>query len=148
MCTNQDLICIEITDNEVKIYSVLFANYSSLSSLTLTIEDIYNNTSTDSEVLSGDIVDNEHIVKEISDGIYKLNLKGAYTNGNIVNYHACAFVDTEYKCDLVNASVDGIMMHYALTKVNGCSCNCDDMKEIFETMLAEIDKTKTNCKSC
>lgn len=151
MCNSQENICIEVSEDTLTIYSNLFVDFDSLSSLTLTIDDIYNETTTIQEVLSTDILTqdtNKYIVKTLSSGIYKASLRGAYTNGDIVNYHNCVFVDVDYKCDLTNSSVDGIMMHYALTKVTGCSCNCDDMKELFEVMLSEIEKHKTNCKSC
>lgn len=151
MCSSQENICITINEAEVKLYSIFFVEYAQLSSLTLTIDDIYTGSSTNSDVLLTDIQTegtDKYIIKELASGIYRLKLRAAYTNGSVKNYHVCAFVDTEYKCDLVNSTIDGIMMHYALSKVSGCSCNCDQMKELFEAMLAEMNKQKEKCTTC
>lgn len=146
MCTEN--ICITIDGNDVTLESVLINNFSQLTTLELIVDDIYNATSTTTLITSADIVNNT-ITKELAEGIYRIKLRASYTNGNITNYHVCAFVDVTYKCDLVDTSIDGIMMHYALTKITGCSCNCDQMKEIFEAMLAEKDKEKAKpCPTC
>lgn len=151
MCSSQEKICITIDGGEVKIYSSYFVQYAQLSSLTLIIDDIYNESSTSSEVQLSDILTegaDKYILKELASGIYRISLKAHMPDDTIENYHSCAFVDTEYKCDLVNSTIDGIMMHYALNKVSGCSCNCDQMKELFEVMLAEMNKQKEKCTTC
>lgn len=145
MCTEN--ICITVDENSFTLESVLIDNFSQLTTLELIIDDIYNATSTTTLITSTDIVNNT-ITKELAEGIYRIRLRGTIPLA-VSNYHVCAFIDTSYKCDLVDTSIDGIMMHYALTKITGCSCNCDQMKEIFEAMLAEKDKEKAKpCPTC
>ena len=145
MCTEN--ICITVDGNSFTLESVLINNFSQLTTLELIIDDIYNATSTTTLITSTDIVNNT-ITKELAEGIYRIRLRGTIPLA-VSNYHVCAFIDTSYKCDLVDTSIDGIMMHYALTKITGCSCNCDQMKEIFEAMLAEKDKEKAKpCPTC
>jgi len=83
---------------------------------------------------------------DLSDGVYKIEIKGFYDDDTIATEFACIFVDCETKCKVLEAQcIEATLWHYILTQSYSCNCNCDKLQDIWDALQAKLDN---GCNGC
>jgi hypothetical protein len=111
------------------------------------------------DVPTGTITIKEFAVSTFTDGIYKIDMTIFDDEGTGVLDENCVFFDCLTKC-LVGAEIDKLlatdlknidteihMIHWGLTTASTCGCNCDEMCELYNRLIALL-QSNPECDYC
>ena len=91
---------------------------------------------------------------EILDGVYTIEISLYEPNGSLFGDTGCIFVDCETKCkvyELIKTLTNDeektqiLMKHYSLTVGSNCSCDCEDLCNIYKSLLSDLGDIDYDC---
>lgn len=93
---------------------------------------------------------------EILTGVYSFKFKVYYVDGTIKEITGCRFNDcnNEMLCKIIptisDSEYDGdIHIKYYFLNNNTCECVCDEMCELYKSIISELKlETNKNCTTC
>lgn len=135
-----------------RLYSDLITNFAGVGTLEVVVKDIVASRATGTDVETttsvdvGDIVDEGGGLKHYplttggDDGIYQVQVITRDAGGDQTDIQtACMFLDCTLRCKLLTASLQGMMLHYTLWRLQACSCDCEKLATVYEALLGELN---------
>jgi len=81
-----------------------------------------------------------------ANGVYSVTIVAVKEDDTTVTEQGCVFMDCDVKCDV--ETIEQMVLHYALTNANGCTCDCAKMYTVYEALLSKISTGTSNESDC
>lgn len=79
-------------------------------------------------------------------GIYGFSIQLTTLLGTTTVDAGCLFVDVDIRCSIPADNLEKQMLHYVLTMSQDCSCNCQQLCDIYNELTSE--DSSANCSHC
>lgn len=134
----------------------VFLNCCNKSEYFIQIDDLQNTLPEDAVYLEGNtfILNSEFFEDELVDSIYTIEITLYEDNGSSYGDTGCLFVDCTTKCrvyEKIKEMTDDqektqlLMEHYSLTVGSNCSCDCDNLCEIYNSLMSKLEGIESDC---
>lgn len=140
-------------NKKVDIYSQLIEDWNpDTQSLDIVVTDLNTSTATTTAITTStrltDTWGGKYVQLGFTDGVYQVEVKIKIGTTSIISQKGCLFVDCTMKCNIAKFDTKMLLLHYALTHIEGCRCDCSDMANVYTGLLRMIDeKGFCPCKS-